>query len=273
MIKLKSILSEGYAWEREAGKPLPTLAQTTAAHAAKLAEQSAEQAISNPMETPLKESDDIFDEIAGELGISSEEFDEAANKSMAELDIIEKIYMSDHYTSSEALSMIADMLDVDINEAAPVQAEQVTKSLADIKTIFEQLKQMPLPESAKLELARTQLSTGLITLIAKSMGGAGTTKGMKFEPMEPAISAMARANSIDAVYQILAKVVATWNGTRVVDETAKPDYIDADGDGNEAESMKQAFADKEDMTESFNRRLMGNLKGSEHILTETFKRK
>ena len=174
MIKLKSILSEGYAWEREEGKPLPTLAQTTAAHAAKLAEQSAMQPISNPMETPLKESDDIFDEIASELGISSEEFDEAANKSMAELDIIEKIYMSDHYTSSEALSMIADMLDVDINEAAD----------------------------------------------------------------------------------------------------AKPDYIDADGDGNEEESMKQAFIDKkEDMAEAFARRMRGNLKGSEHILMETFKHK
>jgi hypothetical protein len=176
MIKLKSILSEGYAWEREAGKPLPTLADTTAAHAAKLAEQSAEQAISNPMETPLKESDDIFDEIAAELGISSEAFDEAANKSMAELDIIEKIYMSDHYTKSEAMSMIADMLDVDINEAA---------------------------------------------------------------------------------------------------DGVKPDYIDADGDGNEEESMKQAFADKadkEDMKEAFERRMRGNLKGSEHILTETFRK-
>ena len=174
-LKLKSLL-EGFAWQREAGKPLPTLADTTAAHAAKLAEQSAEQAISNPMETPLKESDDIFDEIAAELGISSEAFDEAANKSMAELDIIEKIYMSDHYTKSEAMSMIADMLDVDINEAA---------------------------------------------------------------------------------------------------DGVKPDYIDADGDGNEEESMKQAFADKadkEDMKEAFERRMRGNLKGSEHILTETFRK-
>jgi hypothetical protein len=172
MIKLKSILSEGYAWEREAGKPLPTLADTTAAYASKLAEQSAMQSVSNPMETPLKESDDIFDEIASELGISSEAFDEAANRSMAELDIIEQIYMSDHYTKGEALSMIADMLDVDINEATGV----------------------------------------------------------------------------------------------------KPDYIDADGDGDEQESMKKAFADKEDMKESFNRRLMGNLKGSEYILTETFRK-
>ena len=39
MMKLKTILGEGYAWEREAGKPLPTLEQTTAAYAAKMQEQ------------------------------------------------------------------------------------------------------------------------------------------------------------------------------------------------------------------------------------------
>lgn len=34
-----------------------------------------------------------------------------------------------------------------------------------------------------------------------------------------------------------------------VDEAAKPDYIDADNDGDEKESMKKAFADKEKMAE------------------------
>lgn len=43
MIKLKNILSEGYAWEREAGKPLPTLADTTAAYARKLQEAEDEK--------------------------------------------------------------------------------------------------------------------------------------------------------------------------------------------------------------------------------------
>ena len=57
MIKLKTILGEGYAWEREAGKPLPTLEQTTAAYAAKMQEQSADQAISNPMDDELEEQD------------------------------------------------------------------------------------------------------------------------------------------------------------------------------------------------------------------------
>ena len=50
MIKLKTILGEGYAWEREAGKPLPTLEQTTAAYAAKMQEQSNDQDMSDPMD-------------------------------------------------------------------------------------------------------------------------------------------------------------------------------------------------------------------------------
>jgi hypothetical protein len=36
--------------------------------------------------------------------------------------------------------------------------------------------------------------------------------------------------------------------SKMVDESEKPDYFDADGDGNEKESMKDAFADKEKST-------------------------
>ena len=38
MIKLKNILSEAYAWERQAGKALPTLAEVQAAYDAKMRE-------------------------------------------------------------------------------------------------------------------------------------------------------------------------------------------------------------------------------------------
>jgi hypothetical protein len=40
MIKLKNILSEAYAWERQEGKPLPTLAEVQAAYQAKLREDA-----------------------------------------------------------------------------------------------------------------------------------------------------------------------------------------------------------------------------------------
>jgi hypothetical protein len=109
MIKLKNILSEGLAWERKEGKGLPTLAEVQAEYNAK----------------QLKEySGDIFDEIADELGISADAFDNALNSSKAELDIIEKIYMSDSYTRTESLSMIADMLDIDINESIEEAQEE-----------------------------------------------------------------------------------------------------------------------------------------------------
>ena len=39
MIKLKNILSEAYAWERQEGKSLPTLAEVQAAYDAKMQEQ------------------------------------------------------------------------------------------------------------------------------------------------------------------------------------------------------------------------------------------
>lgn len=40
MIKLKNILSEAYAWERQAGKSLPTLAEVQAAYQAKMREEA-----------------------------------------------------------------------------------------------------------------------------------------------------------------------------------------------------------------------------------------
>jgi hypothetical protein len=174
MIKLKSILSEGYAWEREAGKPLPTLEQTTAAHAAKQAEQSAEQALSNPIE---ESNHDFVADCADYFSMTAEEFEQQVMRSGAEFDVIERI-LNSSMSSEEAYALVADMVNLPqpSNEAA---------------------------------------------------------------------------------------------------EGVKPDYIDADGDGDEQESMKKAFADKadkEDVTESFNRRLMGNLKGSEHILSETFRK-
>jgi hypothetical protein len=164
MIRLKTILSEGYAWEREAGKPLPTLEQTTAAYAAKQA--------SNPI---AEQAHDFVADCADHFGMTPEEFEQQVMRSGAEFDVIERIMHSDSMTSEEAYATIADMVN------------------------------LPQPSN----------------------------------------------------------------------EAARPDYIDADGDGNETESMRQAFADKsdqEDMHEAFTRRLMGNLKGSDHILTETFKR-
>ena len=44
MIKLKNILTEGYAWEREEGKPLPTLKDVQEAYDAKGVEDAVDEA-------------------------------------------------------------------------------------------------------------------------------------------------------------------------------------------------------------------------------------
>lgn len=117
MIKLKNILSEGYSWEREAGKPLPTLADTTAAHAAKLAEQSADQPISNPIQ---EQSHDFVADCADYFGMTEEAFEQQVMRSGAEFDVIERIMNSDSLSSDEAYATIADMVNLPMpsNEGA-----------------------------------------------------------------------------------------------------------------------------------------------------------
>ena len=159
MIKLKSILSEGYAWEREAGKPLPTLEHVTAAYAAKLAEQDPQQSMDLDAQR-----DDVLDIIM--------------------------TYTKDPDVADEAYE-------------------------------------------------------------AWAMG----------QPMPVDIEANVMRDP-------------RWAGIRQPQrEAARPDFLDLDGDGNEEESMKKAAADRDAIAEAFTRRLMGNLKGHEYILSETFRRK
>jgi hypothetical protein len=117
MIKLKTILSEGYAWEREAGKPLPTLADTTEAHAGKLAEQSDEQALSNPIQ---ESNGDFVADCADYFGMTEEAFEQQVMRSGAEFDVIERIMNSNSMTSEEAYATIADMVNLPMpsNEGA-----------------------------------------------------------------------------------------------------------------------------------------------------------
>jgi hypothetical protein len=90
MIKLKTILTEGFAWEREEGKPLPTLEQTTAAYARKMAEQSAEQPVSNPMDDEMMDDEMMDDEMVDDEMVDDEmmddEMDESAKPDFLDLD-------------------------------------------------------------------------------------------------------------------------------------------------------------------------------------------
>ena len=69
MIKLKSILNEGYAWEREEGKPLPTLADTTAAYEAKLREEAE-------LNMPFGDDSEDYDADVEDMDTDEEEVDD-----------------------------------------------------------------------------------------------------------------------------------------------------------------------------------------------------
>ena len=65
MIKLKDILSEAYAWERQEGKPLPTLAEVQAAYQAKLREDAGNEdpdEKGHVYEEPPVDDDDEFED-------------------------------------------------------------------------------------------------------------------------------------------------------------------------------------------------------------------
>jgi len=83
MIKLKNILSEAYAWERQTGKALPTLAEVQAAYQAKMREDADPEEEGHVYEEPPydEEDDDIYKAKAakdydgdGEIESGSEEY-------------------------------------------------------------------------------------------------------------------------------------------------------------------------------------------------------
>ena len=83
MIKLKNILSEAYAWERQEGKALPTLAEVQAAYRAKMREDADPEEEGHVYEEPPydEEDDDIYEAKAakdydgdGEIESGSEEY-------------------------------------------------------------------------------------------------------------------------------------------------------------------------------------------------------
>jgi len=58
MLKLKSLLSEGFAWERKAGKPLPTLAEVQAEYERNLQEETEYKVSGRPVTINKNGSDD-----------------------------------------------------------------------------------------------------------------------------------------------------------------------------------------------------------------------
>lgn len=119
MIKLKNILSEAYAWERQAGKPLPTLKDVQEAYHKNLQE--------NEDEIDL----DIADTLIQFAYADSEEQALRALDKSSDYDTIVGVYKSGHMTQREKAQTIADMLDFEDTEVTRMRND-ITRDDADM---------------------------------------------------------------------------------------------------------------------------------------------
>ena len=87
---------------------------------------------------------------------------------------------------------------------------QVQETLEGVKGIFAKLKDMPVPEQQKLDLARGPMGGGLLTLLAKAMGVGGMSVDQIKPILQKAIAALQQASTIDAVYQAIVDAVEEW---------------------------------------------------------------
>lgn len=91
-----------------------------------------------------------------------------------------------------------------LNENIQGQLDDV---LSHVKNLFAELRDMPVPEQGKLDLAQNQIGGGLLTLLAQSMGMSGISMDVMEPIMEKALLAMKKASSIDAIEQVIVDAV------------------------------------------------------------------
>ena len=196
MIKLKDILSEAYAWERQEGKPLPTLAEVQAAYQAKLREDAGN-------EDP-DEKGHVYEEPPVD---DDDEFEDDSYMYEAE-DIADKDYDRDGEIESGSEEYLGSV-------------DKAIKAASDST-----------PHGNYVNKSRAKSHLTKKDGIVHGIDSSG-------KPVK-----LTSASDVDKVAS---------NG--------KPEYT------------KFTIKSNDDLSESFNKRILGNLHGHEYILREAFKRK
>ena len=226
MIKLKDILSEAYAWERQEGKPLPTLAEVQAAYQAKLREDAHNEDPEEDDHEYTADSDlpEPYDPDADDDDYMHEAEDKA-----------NKDYDGDGEVESGSEEYLGSR-DKAIKAASNTKANTTAYG-----------------NYVNKARARKALDNDSVNVYGIDDSG----KGHKI------------TNALDldnySKFTIKSK-----------DDDDLHEYGGQDSDGIHADGPKNANSDvreKEQMIESFNKRMLGNLHGHEYILREAFKRK
>ena len=218
MIKLKDILSEAYAWERQEGKPLPTLAEVQAAYDAKMQEDG------DPEEDAHEYTDDA-------------DLPEPYDPNDDDDDLYEAKADKDYDGDGEIESGSEEYLG-SVDKAIKAASKSNTTAYGNYVN--------------KARAKKAHLTDKDVHVYGIDSSG----KGHK----------LTTAAEFDKYTKFTIKSI-----DESIDE-----YGGQDSDGIHADGPKNANSDvreKEQMIESFNKRMLGNLHGHEYILREAFKRK
>ena len=218
--KRRNLLSEAYAWERRAGKALPTLAEVQAAYDARMREDV------DPEEDAHEYTDDA--DLPEPYDPNEEDDDMYESKAAKDYDGDGEIESgSEEYLGSRDKAIKAAS-----KSNTTLQGNIVNRGRAKSKDTW------------KDSHVYGHDSSGDVTKL-NSPSDADNAKYKKFT--------------------IKSK-----------DDDDLHEYGGQDSDGIHADGPKNANSDvreKEQMIESFNKRMLGNLHGHEYILREAFKRK
>jgi hypothetical protein len=305
MIKLKNILREGYAWERKADGSLPTLADTSAAYAANMQEQVDDDAaeIKSYIKAITKlvaEVNELIGRAIDSDGDPLEITDPSSTWPSGKY--YEPVTFENNVLTIKGHDVYSNKPEVDtydINQAIQDLDSnywQLTDSVDSLKYMRRKLKHAILRNSRKapdIEEAAKSSNT-----VNEEEIGMLPTNTEVLDLIDLIHNMIKRVKAADpelskTLYTSVSKFVKTMhsivdkNSETTIGEADKPDYIDADGDGNETESMKKAFKDKEAKNESafvtkaglqemrelpLEQKILRNFKGTNFILSETFKK-
>ena len=228
--KRRNLLSESYAWERQAGKALPTLAEVQAAYDARMREDVDPEEEGHVYEEPPydEEEDDLYEADAakdydgdGKIESGSKEYLGSRDKAIkASADSTEHgNYVNKARAKAHLTKKDCHVYGIDSSG----KGHEITKLDGLDKYIKFTIKSKIYPNNTKIKYKGDH-----VTIINNFM------------------------NRNDEFIQYTVK----------------------DKDGNEFEiSSSDKNITTESLAEAFKKRMIGNLKGSEYILSETFKRK
>jgi hypothetical protein len=294
MIKLKNILSEAYAWERQAGKALPTLAEVQAAYDAKMQEDANLDQNNNGYPDSTEGSmdnknklHDLYGQIydfTAHAGDSALELMDDIIDSEGLTDVLERYLDDNAKLSDEEAASLAECFEVIIdecNEEFGEYDEDEYDSIDEARPDIDPEEEGHVYEEPPYDPDEDDMFE---SKAAKDYDGDGEIEsgseeylGSRDKAIKAAADSTPYGNNISkrrAEAHLTKKDCSVYghdasDKATKLNSTSDVDKVDSKG----KPKYKKFTIKTESLAESFKKRMIGNLKGSEYILSETFKRK